>query len=80
MFKLFMVLAYTFLKPYISKICNDFSLYIYIYIYREREREREFIIQLNLNSSIFYPIIHLPKKKKKDGHMTENWTPIKNPS
>ena len=26
-----MVLAYTFFKPYISKICND--LYIYIYIY-----------------------------------------------
>ena len=28
-----MVLTYTFLKPYISKICNDFSLHIYIYIY-----------------------------------------------
>ena len=28
-----MVLAYTFFKPYISKICNGFSLYIYIYIY-----------------------------------------------
>ena len=26
-----MVLAYTFFKPYIFKICNDFS-YIYIYI------------------------------------------------
>ena len=24
--------AYTFLKPYTSKICNDLSLYIYIYI------------------------------------------------
>ena len=32
-FKLYMVLAYTFLKPYMSKICNGFSLYIYIYIY-----------------------------------------------
>ena len=29
-----MVLAYTFFKPYISKICNSFSLYIYIYIYK----------------------------------------------
>ena len=28
-----MVLTYTFLKPYISKICNDFSFYIFIYIY-----------------------------------------------
>ena len=26
-----MVLVYTFLKPYISKIWNGFSLYIYIY-------------------------------------------------
>ena len=24
-----MVLAYIFLKPYVFKICNDFSLYIY---------------------------------------------------
>ena len=24
-----MVLAYTFFKPYIFKICNGFSLYIY---------------------------------------------------
>ena len=31
MFKLYMVLVYTFFKPYISKIYNDFSLYIYIY-------------------------------------------------
>ena len=30
-FKLYMVLVYTFFKPYIYKICNDFS-YIYIYI------------------------------------------------
>ena len=30
-FKLYMVLAYTFFKPYMSKICNGFSLYIYIY-------------------------------------------------
>ena len=29
MFKLYMVLAYTFFKPYISKIYNGFSLYIY---------------------------------------------------
>ena len=28
-----MVLSYTFFKPYISKICNSFSLFIYIYIY-----------------------------------------------
>ena len=29
-----MVLAYTFFKPYIFKICNGFSYtYIYIYIY-----------------------------------------------
>ena len=28
MFKLYMVLAYTFFKPYISKIYNGFSLYI----------------------------------------------------
>ena len=35
-----MVLVYTSFKPYISKICNDFSLYIYIYI-------------LDLNSKIF---------------------------
>ena len=28
-----MVLAYTFFKAYISKICNGFSFYIYIYIY-----------------------------------------------
>ena len=27
--KLYIVLDYTFFKPYISKICNDFSLYIY---------------------------------------------------
>ena len=27
------ILAYTFFKPYIYKICNDFSYYIYIYIY-----------------------------------------------
>ena len=32
-FKLYMVLAYIFLKSYISKTCNGFSLYIYIYIY-----------------------------------------------
>ena len=31
MFKLYIVLAYTFFKPYISKIYNGFSLYIYIY-------------------------------------------------
>ena len=30
MFKLYMVLVYTSFKPYISKICNDFSFYIYI--------------------------------------------------
>ena len=24
-----MILAYTLFQPYISKICNDFSLYIY---------------------------------------------------
>ena len=29
--KLYIVLAYTFFKPYIFKICNGFS-YIYIYI------------------------------------------------
>ena len=29
-----MVLAYTFLKLYISKIWNGFSFYIYIYIYK----------------------------------------------
>ena len=28
-----MVLTYTFFKPYIFKIYNDFSLYINIYIY-----------------------------------------------
>ena len=34
MFKLYIGLAYTLKKKiYISKICNDFSLYIYIYIY-----------------------------------------------
>ena len=27
MFKLYMVLSYTFFKIYISKICNGFSLY-----------------------------------------------------
>ena len=31
MFKLYMVLTYTFFKPYISKIYNAFSFYIYIY-------------------------------------------------
>ena len=29
MFKLYMILAYIFLKQYISKICNGFSDYIY---------------------------------------------------
>ena len=33
MFKLYMILACTFFKLYISKICNDFPYYIYIYIY-----------------------------------------------
>ena len=28
MFKLYMILAYTFFKPYIFKVCNGFSLYI----------------------------------------------------
>ena len=29
MFELYVVLTYTFIKLYISKICNGFSLYIY---------------------------------------------------
>ena len=33
MFKLYMVLAYTYFKPYIIKIFRGFSLYIYIYMY-----------------------------------------------
>ena len=33
MFKLYIVLTYTFFKPYIFKICNGFFLYKYIYIY-----------------------------------------------
>ena len=32
-FKLYIVLAYTFFKSYISKICNGFSLFIYIFVY-----------------------------------------------
>ena len=53
-----MVLAYTFFKPYISKICNDFSLYIY------RERERIYnLIELRLFN--FLPNNSLAKKKKK---------------
>ena len=56
MFKLFMVLAYTFLKPYISKICNGFSFYIYIYrIYN--------LVGLRLFN--FLPNNSLAKKKKK---------------
>ena len=57
MFKLFMVLAYTFLKPYISKICNGFSLYIYIYIIYN-------LIELRLFN--FLPNNSLAKKKKMD--------------
>ena len=32
-FKLYIVLAYTFFKSYIFKICNGFSLFIYIFVY-----------------------------------------------
>ena len=42
-----MVLAYTFFKPYISKIDNDFSLFIYI---------------LDLDFLILHQIIHLSQK------------------
>ena len=33
MFKLYMVLAYTYFKPFISKIFCGFSLFIYMYVY-----------------------------------------------
>ena len=61
-----MVLAYTFVKPYISKICNGFSFYIYIYIY------------MILDSSVFIPNNLLTIKiKNLDGHVAKNGTPIK---
>ena len=39
-FKLYMVLTYTFLKPYISKIFNSFSTYIYIYYVGSKESQQ----------------------------------------
>ena len=39
MLKLYMVLTYTFFKSYITKICNDFSLYKSMCVC-ERERFR----------------------------------------
>ena len=72
MFKLYTVLVYTFFKPYISKICNDFSLYIFLIIYI-------YNLEFNWiqNFQFLYPIIHLPQKLKKlDGHVMQNWIPI----
>ena len=58
-----------FFKPYISKICNSFSLYIYIYIW--------FTILLVLDSLIFAPNNSLATKiKNLDGHVAKNWTSI----
>ena len=66
-FKLYIVLAYNFLKPYISKICNGLSLYIYIYD----------LIRLNLDSSVYSPNYSLTTKILKiNGHVVKNWTPI----
>ena len=63
-----MVLAYTFVKPYIFKICNGFSLYVYIYIY----------IKLILDSSVFVPNnLFTIKIKNLDGHVAKNGIPIK---
>ena len=73
-----MVLTYTFFKSYISKICNDFSLYIniytyihtyiYIYIYIFI-----YIVYLDFGSSIFAPNNSLATKiKKLNGHMVHN--------
>ena len=62
-----MILASTFFKPYISKICNGFSFYIYI----------RFRIQFDLYFSIFtFNNSFATKIKILDGHMTQNWTPI----
>ena len=59
-----MVLVYTFFKPYISKICNDFSLYIHYNLIEFR-----FLVFTPNNS-------HFTKIKKLNEHVTKNWTPI----
>ena len=63
-FKIQIVLAYTFFKPYILKICNSFS-YVCVCV-----------VDLEFNWIqtfwFLFPIIHLPQKLKKlDGHVVE---------
>ena len=63
MFKLYMILSYTFFNLCISKICNGFSLYIYIYIYN----------LIDLDSLVFAPNnSHATKIINLDEHVAEN--------
>ena len=65
-----MVLAYTFFKAYISKICNGFSLYIYIYIYMIQKLIGFRLFGFSPNNSF------VTKIKNLDEHVAKNWTPI----
>ena len=56
-----MVLSYTFFKPYISKICNSFSLYIYIYINWVFINYNEYIVTL----TVILIVKGITKEKKK---------------